>query len=170
LGSPLVADPVILLSFLRCVLVINRSRWLASRERRYNDLTQLGSLHAHRNIKCASENPFIHSSTQQLGPPCSQRPIPIPVSQAHSLLEPPPRRGPKRSSDGPPPRRRSRTSPGSPVSGLPQAPLRHERRRLLAALVHFGDRDPWIVVIMVPKADRREPVCDGVAMEPCESV
>jgi hypothetical protein len=39
-----VADPVILLSFLRCVLVINRSRWLASRERRYNDLTQLGSL------------------------------------------------------------------------------------------------------------------------------
>jgi hypothetical protein len=56
------------------------------------------------------------------------------------------------------------------VSGLPQAPLRHERRRLLAALVHFGDRDPWIVVITVPKADRREPVCDGVAMEPCESV
>jgi hypothetical protein len=56
------------------------------------------------------------------------------------------------------------------MRGLPHAQLGHERRRVLAALVHLGERDPGVVVVAVPKADRREPVCGGVAMEPGESV
>jgi hypothetical protein len=131
-------------------------------------LTQLGSRYSHCKRKYASENSFIHPADTPAVFPATHT---IPRQPSPLLLEPLPRRRPLKAA-------RTNHSCGEDpeylqavlVRRLPHAQLGHERRRVLAALVHLGERDPGVVVVAVPKADRREPVCGGVAMEPGESV